>query len=518
MSSTWPWILSANTFDGLLEVRAQATPEATFLIDEHGVTMSYREYVDRVDRVAQALSERGVTRGSVVAWQLPTRSSTVLVMGALRRLGAVQASIITPYREREVTAALTTSAAEFFLIPGVWKGFDFGAMATGLRLEGPAPTIIEIGHDAPESAPGAAPLDTVAADPLEVAWIYFTSGSTGAPKGARHTDSSLLATGSGFAGLGRLGELPGEVAAMGFPVAHVGGIQYLIAALSGGFPILLLEAFVPDQAVRLFREWSVTTTGGAPPFYQALIAMARLQPGTPLVPTLRTLKGGGAPCPPSLFEQARDELGVVLAHDYGMTEVPMVAVADPADPGAILAATDGRVVPGNRVRIADIDGTECEPGTRGEVQVSGVGVCMGYTDPAETRRAFTADGWFHTGDLGVVHASGHIEVVGRLKDMIIRKGENIAPQELEQLLSAHPAIAEIAVIGLPDGERGELVCAVLVPAAGAETPTLGVLTSWLADQGLSRQKLPERLEVLAALPRTGLSKVAKAELRRQFAG
>jgi cyclohexanecarboxylate-CoA ligase len=521
-AARWPWLLRAATFSALVRRRAHATPDAPFLIDEHGVEVTSAGFAERVDRVAAALAAEGIGAGTRVAWQLPTRISTVLVMAALRRLGAVQSPIIPLYREREVGAALRTSDAEFFLVPGTWRGFDYEAMAGQLAAQlaadgGPRPRVLVIGHDAPES-PDTAGLPPLPAAPDEVAWIYFTSGSTGAPKGARHTDATLLATGSAFAGNGRLGARGREVGAMGFPVAHVGGIQYLISALAGGYPLLLLEAFVPDQAVDLFRRHGVTTTGGAPPFYSALVAMARAAAGEdPLLPALRTLKGGGAPCPPALYREVRAVLGVQLAHDYGMTEVPMIAVADPLDPDDVLAETDGRVLPFNQVRIIGADGAPLPDGDTGEVQVAGAGVCKGYTDRDETARAFTEDGWFRTGDLGRLRPTGHIEVVGRLKDLIIRKGENIAPQEIEELLAQHPAVAEVAVLGLPDADRGERVCAVVVPAPGRPEPELGELTDWLRTAGLMPQKLPEQLEVVDALPRTGLAKVAKNELRTRFA-
>ncbi|MCU1616283.1 MAG: putative cyclohex-ene-carboxylate:CoA ligase [Frankiales bacterium] len=519
-AARWPWLLRAATFTELVQRRARATPGALFLVDEQGVEVTFAGFVDRVDRVATALASEGIGPGSRVAWQLPTRIGTVLVIAALRRLGAVQAPIIPLYREREVRAALATSGAEFFLVPGTWRGFDFAEMAAAVAAGGgPQPRVLVIGHEPPEAAepPADGALPPEPADPDEVAWIYFTSGSTGAPKGARHTDSTLLATGTGFAGNGRLGARGPEMGAMGFPVAHVGGIQYLVSALAGGYGLLLLEAFVPDQAVALFRQHRVTTTGGAPPFYSALVAVARATPGEePLLPALRTLKGGGAPCPPALYRQVREVLGVQLAHDYGMTEVPMIAVADPLDPDDVLAETDGRVLPVNRVRIAGPDGAPVPDGETGEIQVSGGGVCHGYTDPAETVAGFTDDGWFRTGDLGRLRPSGHLEVVGRLKDLIIRKGENIAPQEIEELLAQHPAVADVAVLGLPDADRGERVCAVVVPAPGREVPTLAELTAWLTDAGLMVQKLPEQLELVDELPRTGLAKVAKSELRRRL--
>jgi acyl-CoA synthetase (AMP-forming)/AMP-acid ligase II len=514
-------LLPARSLVELVDARASATPEAPLLIDEQEQQVSCAEFAERSRRVAADLAEAGLGPGSRVAWQLPTRVSTLLVMVALRRLGAVQAPIIPLYREREVAAALAGARAELFLVPGTWRGVDYVDLAHAADPEMPV-RVIE--HAAPELQE---PLAAAAGDdPGDERWVFFTSGSGGRPRGVRHSDTSLLTTGFGFARHGRLGDEPAEVAAMGFPVAHVGGLQYLIAALAGGYPILLLEAFEPAAATELMRRHHVTTTGGAPPFYSALVALSRAREDRSqrLLPDLRTLKGGGAPCPPALAAAVREELGAVLAHDYGMTEVPMVAVADPADPPEVLDRTDGRVVEGNVVRLVDPTGAQdsgdlaqVPDGTPGEVQVRGAGVCLGLTDPAEHAAAFTTDGWLRTGDLAIRHPGGHLEVVGRLKDVIIRKGENIAAQEVEELIGRHPGVLEVAVIGLPDDERGERVCAVIVPRPGAAVPDLDTVGEFLAGAGLMRQKVPEQIEVLDALPRTGLSKVAKTELRRRFA-
>jgi acyl-CoA synthetase (AMP-forming)/AMP-acid ligase II len=525
---SWPWLLPSETIDGLVVARARRTPDDLFLVDEAGQRVTFGEFDARMTRVAAALAAAGIAAGTRVAWQLPTRISTVLVMVALRRLGAVQSPIIPLYREREVSAALATTDSQVLLVPGTWRGFDFTAMAARIAAAGgPAPRVVEIGYDAPEAEP-VGDVAEPAPDPEAVRWIYFTSGSTGVPKGARHTDSTLLSTGLAFAGIGEFGRRPGEFGSMGYPVAHVGGIEYLVAALGCGAALLLLESFVPAEAVELYNRYGITSTGGAPPFYTALLAAADaagLPAGRRLVPTLRTLKGGGAPCPPHLVAAVAERLGAVLAHDYGMTEVPMIAVASPSDPPDVLAETDGRPVPGNRIRLmdpADPDGTlnparaGLPPDGVGEVQVSGAGVCRGYTDPAATAAAFTADGWFRTGDLGRLLPSGHIEIVGRIKELIIRKGENVGPQEIEGLLGQHPDIAEVAVLGLSDPDRGERICAVVAPRRGHTAPTLAGLTAWLSDAGLTRQKLPEQLEVLDALPRTGLGKIAKDQLRDRF--
>jgi non-ribosomal peptide synthetase component E (peptide arylation enzyme) len=167
------------------------------------------------------------------------------------------------------------------------------------------------------------------------------------------------------------------------------------------------------------------------------------------------------------------------------------------------------------VRIVD-DSAVLPAGVEGEIQVRGVAVCHGYTDPSLDPGAFTADGWFRTGDRGRLRTDGHVEVTGRTKDLIIRKGEKIAPLELETLLIQHPAVAEVAVVGLPDDERGEMVCAVLVTRSGASAPSLDEVSSFLRANGLMPQKLPEQVEIVSELPRTGLGKVAKLALRDKF--
>jgi cyclohexanecarboxylate-CoA ligase len=505
-------LIATEGFWSLVVDRAERSGGQPMLSDEHGNSLTFSEFRLKAERVAAALHSEGIGRGTTVAWQLPTRISTALVMAALARLGAVQAPIIPIYRERETGAAVATSAVEVILVPGTWRGTDYVAMAEG--LPGHA-RVMTIGLDAPESADVSSlpPTPGVSED---VRWIYFTSGSSGLPKGVRHADGSLLAAARGFTLRGGLGQQPDEVGGVPFPIAHVGGLIYLMTVLLAGFPAVLVEAFDPAVTAELFRRHRVTFTGGSTVFYTALLNEQRkLAAGERLLPSLRLLKGGGAPCPPSVYYAVRSELHSALAHDYGATEVPMICVASPGDTDEQLAQTEGRPIPGNQVRIVD-DEVELPTGRDGEIQVKGAAVFRGYTDPALTSAAFTADGWFRTGDLGHVRPDGHVEVTGRLKDMIIRKGENIGPVEVEALIAEHPAVAEVAVIGLPDDERGELVCAVITTRPGAAAPTLTDLVDQLREAGLMPQKLPERLEIVDELPKTGIGKLDKQSLRRRF--
>jgi cyclohexanecarboxylate-CoA ligase len=503
-------LIKADTLWGLITERARRDGERTMLLDEHDREVTFAGFRDRAERVAAGLAGMGVGPGSRVAWQLPTRVSTALVLAALSRLGAVQAPIIPLYRQRETGAAVAAAAAEVILVPGTWRGVDYAAMANEF-----GPRVETIGIEAPESSDLGA-LPPVPSGGGDVRWIHFTSGSSGLPKGAQHSDSSLLAASYGFTLHGRIGERPGDVGSVPFPIAHVGGAIYLMSMLIAGCPAVLVETFDPVGTVEVFRRHGVTASGGSTVFYTALLAEQRkLPPGKRLLPTLRLLKGGGAPCPPSVFHAVRTELGATLAHDYGMTEVPMIAVAFPSGTEEQLAETEGRPIPGSRVRIADDTG-ELPQGEDGEIQVKGPAVFSGYTDPKHDADAFTADGWFRTGDRGHLRPDGLLEVTGRLKEVIIRKGENIAPLELETLLAEHPAVAEVAVVGLPDAATGERVCAVLTVRAGAEPPSLEALADFLRTAGIMPQKIPEQLEIVDEIPRTGLGKYAKTALKERF--
>ena len=219
-----------------------------------------------------------------------------------------------------------------------------------------------------------------------------------------------------------------------------------------------------------------------------------------------------------VYFEVKSEMGIPVAHGYGMTECPMIVQGSPTDTDEQLAYTEGAPVYRCEITIVRADGTEAPSGEEGEVRLAGPMLFKGYTDDELNKTAFDELGRFRTGDLGVKHPDGHVTLTGRLKDVIIRKGENISAKEIEDLLHGHPAVQDVAVIGLPDPERGERVCAVVEQPPGAEALTLPDVTDWLRAKGLSVHKLPERLEVVDALPRNDtLRKVLKYKLRERFA-
>ena len=514
-----------TTIWGLIEHRAAATPDAPMLVDPAERRLTFGQFRERAEQMAVVLHESGVGEGTPVTWQLPSTIETVVLSAALARLGALQNPILHIYREREIAVALRGAKPRLFVHPGTWRGTDFAAQAAAAvapARPAEAPSLVAIGDLAGRAAGGPEGGPPLPPPPLEggddpVRWLYYTSGTTSVPKGVRHTDGTLLAGGRGLALALRLG--PDDVGSIAFPFAHIAGPDYLVSMLVNGFSAVVLEAFEPAAAVEIFNRYGVTVAGGSTAFYQALLNEQRKHPGAPIVPTLRVLAGGGAPKPPEIFHAARRELGVTIFHGYGMTEVPMITQGATGDDDEQLVHTEGAPVAHAEVRVVSADGRPLPTGEDGEIRVRGPMVCKGYDDGELTAAAFDEDGWFRTGDLGHLRADGHLVLTGRLKDVIIRKGENISAREVEELLYAHPKVGDVAVIGLPDPERGERVCAVVEAAPGEAPLEFAEMADYLRAAGLMVQKIPEQLEVVDALPRAEtLRKVLKYKLRERFAG
>lgn len=509
-------ITGAGSLWDLVVRRADATPHVPALVDERDHQLTFGELRDRAEQVAAGLAALGVGPQTVVSWQLPTRIDTVLTSLALVRLGAVQNPIIHLSREREVGFALRQTGAAFYLCPGTVRGFDFAAMGRALAGEMPdGPRVVTVPDDLPDADPASLPAPPEASRADEVRWVYYTSGTTADPKGVRHSDRTLIEGGAGLADA--MGMSAADVGSMAFPFAHIAGPDYLVMILTLGFPAVVLEQFVPAEAAAVLRRHGATVAGGSTAFYLAYLGEQRKQPGEPLVPSLRVMAGGGAPMPPEVFHEVAREMGVRVAHGYGMTEVPMITMGRLDDTDEQLACTVGRPVLGAEVRIVGPDEAVQPAGSDGEVRVRGAMVCKGYTDDALSAEAFDDTGFFRTGDIGHLRPDGHLVLTGRLKDIIIRKGENISAKEIEDLLYQHPKVGDVAVIGLPDPERGERVCAVVEPASGLAPISFDEMVDHCRAAGLMPQKIPEQLQVVDALPRNPtLQKVRKDELRKRF--
>ena len=518
-------IYDVRSFWELLEKRAAATPDLPMLIDAADRRVTFSEFKAWAERAAAGFRAMGVGENSVVTWQLPTRIETLVASFALSRLGAIQNPIIQIYREREVGFALAQMRSEFVLVPGVWRNFDYVDMVERLSADLPSPPQIIVAYDSlPEGDPSALPPpsgvpETLPPPPATAAdapikWVYYTSGTTSDPKGAQHTDGTLLAGGIGLAL--KLDMQPSDVGSIAFPYSHIGGPNYVVMMLTHGMPAVLLEAFVPAEAVEIYKRHNVTMAGGSTAFYISFINEQRKQPGKKIIPTLRILSGGGAPKPPELFLEVASEIDARLCHGYGMTECPMISQGGPRDSDDQLMYSEGGPVEGCVITIVREDGSLAKPNEVGEVRLEGPMLLKGYRDDALNADAFDEQGRFRTGDIGFLRPDGYITLTGRLKDVIIRKGENISAKEVEDVLYTHPKVGDCAVIGLIDRERGERVCAVVETAPGQTPLTFEEMVAWCKEAGLMTQKIPEQLEVVEQLPRNPTFKILKYKLRDQY--
>jgi acyl-CoA synthetase (AMP-forming)/AMP-acid ligase II len=500
----------------LIEERAALTPDKVMAVDERDRSWTYAEFRAWCERVAAGLAARGVGEGTNVSWILPSRIEAFVLIGALARLGAVQNPILPIYRHREVGFIVRQTGCRLLVVPGTFRGVDYEKMA-GEATEDVDVEILVADPDLPEGDPASlGPPASGADDPMR--WLFYTSGTVADPKGARHTDASIAAANLGMQWSLRCD--PTDKVAVVFPITHVGGVVWMFNTMETGAELLLVEVFSAEDSPRFLATKGVTVAAAGTVFWQAYLTAQRKQPDRPLFPRVRVFAGGGAPKPPHIHYELLHEMGAPAIAGWGLTESPINTMMELDDSDEKKATTEGKACPGVEVRAITVDGVAAEPGEEGELQVRGGQVCLGYLDASLDAEGFTHDAtgarWFRTGDLGVIDGEGFVTITGRLKDIIIRKGENISAKEIEDLLFAHPKVVDVAVVGLPDPASGERACAVVVVAPG-ETFTFLEMIEHLKASDLIPQKLPEQLELVDALPRNPSGKVLKRDLRKQFA-
>jgi cyclohexanecarboxylate-CoA ligase len=504
----------------LIAEAARRRPDRPLLADEYGRSLTARQFRDAACATAAAFAQRGVGAGTVVSWQLPTTLEAAVVMAALARLGAVQNPIIPILREHEVGFITAQLSSEFLVVPQFWHGFDYGGMARALASDR-AFHVVTVDLATPPAVDEVrlprASVDALGPPPGPaggVRWIYYSSGTTAAPKGVRHTDASVLAPAAGLAG--KMGITSSDVDPIAFPIAHIGGAVMLGAALLTGMRLALFEVFDPASTPLAIAAHNPTFLGMATPFFLAFLQAQRNHADRPLFPSVRGCLAGGAPITAELGHQVRETFGVAgIANAWGLTEFPVATSPPLTGAPEVLDHTVGAPGPGVSVRVVDDREIEQPVGREGELRLKGPQCFLGYADATLDAEAFDADGWLRTGDLGLIDADGNVRVTGRIKDAIIRNAENVSALEVENALATHPAVADVAVIGVPDPRTGERVCAVVILTSG-EDVSLESLVRHCVSQGLSRYKHPERLVIVDALPRNQFGKVIKKDLRAAF--
>ncbi len=517
-----------DTLGGLVDRSLRATPDATVSIwsETRPWQGTYAAIHSEARRLVTALADAGLERGDVVAFQLPNWREAVVAFYGLALGGYVLVPIVHIYGPKEVRFILGESRARAYISADHYGHVDNIDIIDGAAprtlpdlawhvvvgpvdpAPAPAPRVHRVGWDVVDAAAPSSPLD--APDPDDVCVIAYTSGTTSDPKGVMHTHRTLLAELLHM----RAWITPGSPNLMGSPVTHATGmLGAVLAPMEQGQAIHLIDRWDPTRVLDVMLEADVGAGTGASVFLASILDHPGFTPEH--ARRMRRVGLGGAPVPPALGERAAAH-GIAIVRAYGSTEHPSVTGCGFEDPAAKRHGTDGRPLTGVEIRLVDADGVDVGPGTAGEIWSRGPDLCAGYTDPALTAAAFDADGWFRTGDMGVVDTDGFLTITDRLKDVIIRGGENISAAEIEDALATLPLVAEVVVVAAPDARLGEHACALVRLAPGVPTIDLTDVTAHLEQIGVARQKWPEALRVVPDFPRTASGKVRKVDLRQQL--
>ena len=509
------WYSSRTCIDAFETAAAEcAQIPLVFVAAGTEIVATVGEIHDAAMTFATGMQRLGIRPGDTVAVQLTNRLECAVAYQAVLLCGAVLVPIVHGYGPNEVKFILSESRARLVIMPARFRSTSYVERVTDYSELAALDHAVIV--DAAESGPGYLAWQELAADPDDyvppavlsddVCVLLYTSGTVSAPKGVQHSHNSLLAEQATLPGLLAGGR--DDVQLVTFPPGHVAGLNSVLRPLVSGTRSVFLDHWDPDLAADLIARYSVTATSGAP-FH--LYGLLQVENVTAKLATLREFLTGAAPVTDDLGRRA-EAAGVTAHRCYGMTEHPTVTGAQPDSPPDVRMGTDGGPMGGCAVRVLGPDGADQPPGVDGEVVVQGPDQFIGYRDPILNQGAFTADGWFRTGDLGHVDARGRLTITDRIKDVIIRGGETISSGQVEDVLQAHPAVAEAAVVAAPDPHYGEVVAAVVVLKTGAALGLVEVRRHFEAS-GLARQKTPERLVVVDSLPRTALGKVRKADLR-----
>jgi acyl-CoA synthetase (AMP-forming)/AMP-acid ligase II len=495
------------------------TPDREALTDgTHRLT--YRELADGVDRMAARLCALGIGKGDVVTIQLPNWIEFAYVFFALERIGAVAVTVSVDFRSRELEYIMRFADARMLVCCSEFRSFDHRAMAAGLQSQLPSLLRTAVVRGAPLAgmtslddtveAPGApAGFVPAATDADEVMRMAFTSGTTGNPKGVMHSHNTTLAAARILNG--DLGLSSEDVILIWLPLGLNWGYLTLVQSVLAGAKAVLLDRFRPATALDLIEWEGVSYIPTAPASLTGILQepdLARRE-----LSSLRIVVSGGASAPVETIRAWRRAAPGALLELLGMLETGYQAYTRATDDPERVAGSVGVPASHMGLRLVDADGNDVARGEEGEICCDGPSVHLGYhNNPSANAEAFLPDGWFRSGDLGVIDADGRLRIVGRLKEMINRGGQKFFPREIEEILYAHPKVLYAAIVGVPDARLGERNCLCLVPRPG-EPPTLAELLAFLGDS-VATYKLPERLELFTEFPFTPTGKIQRHALVR----
>lgn len=507
----WPETIVAAAAEA-----AERWPDAPALI-EKDATLSFAQFWAATRAAASAMLARGIVTGDRVAVWAPNVGSWIFAALGAQICGAVLIPLNTRYKGEEAGDILRRTQAKLLFTMRDFLGADYRTLLAGQDLPELREIVTLEDWDAfvstgKRASDPAVDLAIAARHGDELSDIIFTSGTTGAPKGVMTAHRQVTRNFGDWAVRVDLRE--GDRHLIVSPFSHTFGYKAgWVACLLRGAAIVPQAVFDEVETARLIVAHKVSFIPGPPAIYQSLLARLK---GSDFS-SLRVAVTGSAPVPEILIERMRGELGMRnVVNGYGMTEHGAITMTGQGDPPEVISGTCGFALPGVELRIIDDQGRDLPAGEAGEILVRSHAVMRGYLDnPEATAEAIDADGWLHTGDIGTLNEAGYLRITDRKKDMFISGGFNCYPAEIEALLSRHPAVEMVAVIGVPDERMGEVGKAFVVLRPG-EPSTPQALHAW-AREFMANYKVPRAFEIVAALPRNAAGKVMRAVLRGEGA-
>ncbi|HRW18688.1 MAG TPA: AMP-binding protein [Dermatophilaceae bacterium] len=518
--------LLLQTIGDNLDATAARWPDREAMVDcAQDKRWTYAAFVADVDRLARGLIGKGVVKGDRVGIWAPNCGEWTLVQYATAKIGAILVNINPAYRTHELQYVLNQSGISMLVAAPSFKTSDYAGMIEQVRDEVPTLTqVVLIGRESWDELWAAA--DGVAEETLrgiqqslqpdDPINIQYTSGTTGFPKGATLSHVNILNNGYFVGELCRYTEA--DRICIPVPFYHCFGMVMgnLAATSHGACMVIPAPGFDPALTLQACQDEKATSLYGVPTMFIAEWALPNIDDYD--LSSLRTGIMAGSPCPASmmtkLIEAGIDEMTIC----YGMTETSPVSTQTRTDDTFDRKVyTVGPVHPHLQIAIVDPStGEPVERGTSGEFVTKGYSVMLGYWNQPDKTAEAIVDGWMHTGDLGVMDEDGFVQITGRIKDMVIRGGENIYPREIEEFLYTHPDIVDAQVIGVPDPKYGEELCAWIRMKPGAEPLTAPAIREFATGK-LAHYKIPRYVEIVEEFPMTVTGKVRKVEMREQSA-
>ena len=503
-------------------------PERDFIIhSERRVT--YREAEEVITKLAAGFIEMGIRKGDIVCALLHNCPEMAFLQIALSQIGAVIQPIHLVYREHEIKKRIEFCDAKAIVIPQEIKEFNYVDMIMGMEKDLPLSHILVVGEDG--EAGGKVRsfedawrnvtsirsveqyLDHTQVDANDILLLNFTSGTETDPKGFLHTHNTLLGN-LHTAAFDISGFVPGEEVLLSFsPMTHSFGHAITYIASMCGATIVMVDTYNPGKTLELVQKEKISFLQGTPTHFLRFLEHPDFKQYN--LDSLRILATGGAAIPPALTQRLRKETGAQLTVWFGMGEDGIHTVIRPGEKEEMYLETVGSPVPGEELAIFGDDGAQLEQGKIGEIGNRGAAMFLGYfKNPEMTNATRNHEGWFLTGDTGFVGEDGYLRLYGRKKDLINRGGSKIFPLTIENVLCFHPKIQSVAVVGVPDPELGERVCACIIPAEG-QTITVEDVLEYMEGKGYGRYETPERVVLMKQFPMTPTGKVKKDFLQKE---